>query len=212
MCRFFSLRHSEQTLFHLLYTFELLLRLSLFNIYLLPLMSFQSAAPSHFWYHCPYPFLSIHLCPPRSPWLQSTTTTAHSVYFEFNCAYFLQRPSFSPLLSRGHPIHPAARLPHLQWSFATTSEPTLAGWGPRPPARRPARPGGPNAAVMRLAASFSNFDDVVSPLPTVRGASQFPAGKRASSRRIFSGKGTFRKAGAYSNLHTHTHTKQCSSA
>ena len=67
MCRFFSLRHSEQTLFRLLYTLELLLRLSLFNIYLLPLMSFQSAAPSHFWYHCPYPFLSIHLCPPRSP-------------------------------------------------------------------------------------------------------------------------------------------------
>ena len=108
MCRFFSLRHSEQTLFRLLYTLELLLRLSLFNIYLLPLMSFQSAAPSHFWYHCPYPFLSIHLCPPRSPWLQSTTTTAHSVYFEFNCAYFFAAPI---LLSLSVPwsSHPSAR-------------------------------------------------------------------------------------------------------
>lgn len=63
-------------------------------------------------------------------------------------------------------------------------------------ATRPAalRPRGPNAAVMRLAASFSNFDDVVSPLPTGRGASQFPTGKRASSRLIFSGKDTVQKS------------------
>ena len=143
--------------------------LSLFNIYLLPLMSFQSAAPSHFWYHCPYPFhssLSIFALLPNSH--QSAT---HSVYFEINCAYFCSaHPSLSP--SNPRSSRPgSARLSHLQFcdDVGANSRSRWMGSVSGHPAVLLVRAGGPSAAVMRLAASFSNFDDVVSPLPTVRG-------------------------------------------
>ena len=63
----------------------------LFNIYLLPLMSSKSAAPSHSWFHRPYPFRfsqSIFALP-----VPLFSTEKHAVNFRLNCAYFVA-PSF----------------------------------------------------------------------------------------------------------------------
>ena len=198
MCRFFLLslslslsRHSEQELYisPTLYLgapppspFP-----SLFNIYLRPLMSSQSAAQSH-----PIPFLvpSIaHSYLPLSA-LPPIEDGARAVCFEFNCAYFLPASAALPSLS-------AAGQAGGRWSVGrsvgqcrglTAASPAefcddAVGAansldGVRPPVRPSASR--PTAAVMRLAASFSNFDDVVSPLATGKGASSLLPGNNSS--------------------------------
>ena len=80
----------------------------LFNIYLLPLMSSKSAAPSHSWFHRPYPFRfsqSIFALP-----VPLLSTEKHAVNFRLNCAYFC-----SPVLLC-HAVTPSLALqpPHPQ--------------------------------------------------------------------------------------------------
>ena len=83
----------------------------LFNIYLLPLMSSKSAAPSHSWFHRPYPFRfsqSIFALP-----VPLSSTEKHAVNFRLNRANFC-----SPVLLVPTAVTPSAarQPPHPQYS------------------------------------------------------------------------------------------------
>ena len=92
----------------------------LFNIYLLPLMSSKSAAPSHSWFHRPYPFRfsqSIFALP-----VPLSSTEKHAVNFRLNRAYFCSPVRLCP--DRGHSFRRSTAASPV--SSTAAAEPTLA--------------------------------------------------------------------------------------